>query len=182
MKKVLSSIVLGGMLLNSAVAAVYDTTGISIPKSEGMRFTAEDFNSTVGAIQGIFHDDNDTNSNLTDDRFKIGGEPDSNVMFEVDGKVGATEYCDGDGANCFTGADVTGGGSSLFDKDVINNLIELGEKSDGTGRSTGTEFVITDDGKVGIGKDSPDSELDIIGSVKIVDGNQGNGKVFDLRC
>ncbi|MFN5459452.1 MAG: hypothetical protein ACK5AY_06050 [Bacteroidota bacterium] len=41
-----------------------------------------------------------------------------------------------------------------------------------------SSFVVTTDGKVGIGTATPAVKLDIIGSVKIADGSQGAGKVL----
>ncbi|PWJ56916.1 hypothetical protein CLV98_10925 [Dyadobacter jejuensis] len=45
--------------------------------------------------------------------------------------------------------------------------------------TNGSKVVIKkDDGKVGIGTTAPDASLHVVGDVKIVDGNQGAGKVL----
>ncbi|WP_374462042.1 beta strand repeat-containing protein [Chryseobacterium taeanense] len=41
--------------------------------------------------------------------------------------------------------------------DTTNGLVKLGTKADGTARSAGTDFVVKDNGQVGIGTSSPDA-------------------------
>ena len=42
--------------------------------------------------------------------------PDSGLKLDVEGKVGATEYCDQNGANCTAAADLGGGGNFSFNE------------------------------------------------------------------
>ncbi len=138
--------------INTTFASVYDTTDIAFPKAEGDRFSETDFNSAIGAIQGIFHNDNGTWDDLSDDKFKIGGAPDSDLMLEVAGKVGATQYCDTDGLYCFTGADVTTGGAvSLRDIDTDTGIqVEKSADEDVIRFDTAGEerMIIDSDGKI----------------------------------
>ncbi|MBF0449989.1 MAG: 6-bladed beta-propeller [Candidatus Magnetomorum sp.] len=43
---------------------------------------------------------------------------------------------------------------------------------------SGVNTYYVTDGRIGIGTDNPKKELEVVGSVKIVDGSQGSGKVF----
>jgi Repeat of unknown function (DUF5907) len=66
--------------------------------------------------------------------------------------------------------------------DTTNSMVKLGTKADGTARSAGTDFVVKDNGQVGIGTSSPSTKLEInsstSGAIKIVDGTQGTSKVL----
>ncbi|WP_042721172.1 hypothetical protein [Flavobacterium sp. B17] len=66
--------------------------------------------------------------------------------------------------------------------DTTNGLVKLGTKADGTARAAGTDFVVKDNGQVGIGTSSPSTKLEInsssSGAMKIVDGTQGTSKVL----
>ena len=64
--------------------------------------------------------------------------------------------------------------SSVFTNDS-NRLFTVGN---GTFNSLKTAFVIQQDGNVGINQRKPSEKLDIAGSIKIVDGTQGAGKVL----
>ncbi|MEC5173366.1 hypothetical protein [Chryseobacterium nepalense] len=48
--------------------------------------------------------------------------------------------------------------------DTGNTMVKLGTNADGTVRAAGTDVVIKDDGKVGIGTAAPTTNLDVIGS------------------
>ncbi len=48
--------------------------------------------------------------------------------------------------------------------DTTNSMVKLGAKADGTARAAATDFVVKDDGKVGIGTSAPSTNLDVIGS------------------
>ncbi|WP_312903236.1 hypothetical protein [Chryseobacterium taichungense] len=48
--------------------------------------------------------------------------------------------------------------------DTTNSMVKLGTKADGTARAAATDFVVKDDGKVGIGTSTPSTNLDVIGS------------------
>ncbi|WP_346984999.1 hypothetical protein [Chryseobacterium sp. POE27] len=66
--------------------------------------------------------------------------------------------------------------------DTTNGLVKLGTKADGTARSAGTDFVVKDNGQIGIGTSSPSTKLEInsstSGAIKIVDGTQADGRVL----
>ena len=51
-----------------------------------------------------------------------------------------------------TGADTT---NDAWVNDAANNVVKLGTRSDGTARTTGTDFVVKDNGSVGIGTNTP---------------------------
>lgn len=68
--------------------------------------------------------------------------------------------------NDFTGVDTT---TDAFVNDAATMAVKLGTKADGTtARATGAEFVIHDQGRVGIGTASPhpDSILDLVADAK----------------
>lgn len=66
--------------------------------------------------------------------------------------------------------------------DTTNTQVKLGTKTDGTARAAGTDFVINDDGKVGIGTSSPTVNLDVIGSeMRLMDYSTERQKVVDCR-
>jgi|GEM_PF-6179358 len=80
--------------------------------------------------------------------------PDTDLLLDVEGKIGATEYCDEDGANC-TPAGALGGG--------VQEIDDLNDgKSDATSVSTGSVFLghnsgTADDGanrNIGLGRSS----------------------------
>ncbi|SDH70819.1 hypothetical protein SAMN05421846_101634 [Chryseobacterium taeanense] len=50
--------------------------------------------------------------------------------------------------------------------DTTNSMVKLGAKADGTARAAGTDFVVKDDGKVGIGTATPGSLLDLVADNK----------------
>ncbi|SEM77080.1 hypothetical protein SAMN05421856_106210 [Chryseobacterium taichungense] len=51
--------------------------------------------------------------------------------------------------------------NDAFVNDTSNSMVKIGTKSDGTARATGTDFVVTDNGSVGIGTASPKGPLNI---------------------
>ena len=79
-----------------------------------------------------------------------------------------------------------GGGGDLTNDAFINNAgstrVELGTQSDGsTARTAGTEFVITDSGKVGIGITTPTSKLEVNGdATNYISHNAGAGTTIDF--
>ena len=50
--------------------------------------------------------------------------------------------------------------------DTTNSVVKLGTKANGTARTTGTDVVVKDDGKVGIGTATPGSLLDLVADNK----------------
>ncbi|WP_148285234.1 hypothetical protein [Flavobacterium sp. B17] len=53
--------------------------------------------------------------------------------------------------------------------DTTNGLVKLGTKADGTARAAGTDFVVKDNGQVGIGTSSPDASA----ALEIASTNKG---------
>ncbi len=76
--------------------------------------------------------------------------PNSDLRLDVGGKVGATEYCDGDGANCIAAGSL---GSQLW---TVNGA-----------------DVYRPAGEVGIGISNPSASLDTVGDIRI-----GGGDLF----
>ncbi|WP_374460397.1 hypothetical protein [Chryseobacterium taeanense] len=66
--------------------------------------------------------------------------------------------------------------------DTTNGLVKLGTKADGTARAAGADFVVKDNGQIGIGTSTPTTKLEInsstSGVIKIVDGTQAIGRVL----
>lgn len=84
--------------------------------------------------------------------------------------------------SAWTGIDAT---NDAWVNDAANTGIKLGTKSDGTSaRAAGTELVVKDDGKVGIGTAAPTAALDINGALRIqqtpaISSTQGNTILFE---
>lgn len=108
------------------------------------------------------------------------GGANTNVVLDLAGDIAALEYCDTNGANCFTAAQVdtlVGGGASPTDRieDTGNQdtYIDTDTTNDDTVNSivfhtAGTEkMVILPNGNVGIGKSDPNDILTVLGG-KIV--------------
>lgn len=81
--------------------------------------------------------------------------PSSGLTLDVEGKVGATEYCDENGNNCFT-ADGVGGGSAVASGP--DRSIQFNDSAAFAGDAS---FVFTGEGRVGIGTNSPEKMLTI---------------------
>ncbi len=60
--------------------------------------------------------------------------PDGSLTLDVEGQMGATEYCDNDGANCVKAADLGGGGSV---RAITRSLVASFAGPDGLGTSAG---------------------------------------------
>ncbi|KYH06727.1 hypothetical protein A1704_23220 [Chryseobacterium cucumeris] len=58
-----------------------------------------------------------------------------------------------------------------FIDDSTNSMVKLGANSSGGSRVSGSDFVIKDNGSVGIGIDSPTQKLDVAGNGRFVGGN-----------
>ena len=69
----------------------------------------------------------------------------NNLKLDVEGQVGATEYCDENGENCTAAADL-GGANGLWTQGAGNEI-----------------YYNQTDGNVGIGTDSPDEQLSVSG-------------------
>ncbi|MCB9988796.1 MAG: tail fiber domain-containing protein [Rhodospirillales bacterium] len=79
------------------------------------------------------------------------------LLADIEGQVGATEYCDEGGANCFTAADVASGalGNPGDDREVFFNS---------SGQLwTNDNFVFTSAGYLGLGTATPAAMLDVTG-------------------
>ncbi|UTX49029.1 hypothetical protein [Chryseobacterium sp. MA9] len=58
-----------------------------------------------------------------------------------------------------------------FIDDIANNMVKLGFSSSGSSRIAGSDFVIKDNGNVGIGNPSPTQKLEVSGNGKFESGN-----------
>ncbi|RLD51466.1 MAG: hypothetical protein DRJ05_18385, partial [Bacteroidetes bacterium] len=63
-------------------------------------------------------------------------------------------------------------------KGTINNFVSVYEMQMKEETLTNISALVVDDGKVGIGTSSPQTQLDISGGMRLVDGNEGDGKVM----
>ncbi|MCK0206349.1 hypothetical protein [Ornithobacterium rhinotracheale] len=66
----------------------------------------------------------------------------------------------------------------LWTNDASGKVVKLKSLTDGGERAEDKNIYITDEGKVGVGTQKPEAKLDVAGTVKIVDGTQGAGKVL----
>ena len=73
-------------------------------------------------------------------------------------------FFDGTAWQKITGAAAGDTTNDAWINDTGNAMVKVGTKADGTARSAGTDFVVKDDGKVGIGTAAPTTNLDVIGS------------------
>jgi microcystin-dependent protein len=106
------------------------------------------------------------------DDIGITSETDPTVLASVKDGVSWSEVSDRP-AGLDDGDDV--GITSETDPQVGTNTTNYVPKWDGSALVSGT---IYDNGNVGIGTTSPEENLHVVGNLKIVDGNQGNGKVL----
>jgi len=90
------------------------------------------------------------------------------LKLDVAGQVGATAYCDGDGANCSTAVDISnviaGGGAGG------------GKWADGTTAGT----IVYNTGKVGIGVTDPVQDLDVNGIINLTDATGNDRSAIDF--
>lgn len=69
-----------------------------------------------------------------------------------------------------------------FANDAANSMVKLATRSNGTtARSAGTEFVITDNGRLGVGTDAPDNNVHVTGGVTIGPKNAVQMRISDNR-
>jgi len=69
-----------------------------------------------------------------------------------------------------------------FVNDAANSMVKLGTRSNGmTARSAGTEFVITDNGRLGIGTDAPDNNIHVTGGITVGTKNAIQARISDSR-
>lgn len=93
----------------------------------------------------------------------------------VDGNQGAGKLMvsDVNGKGTWTDATTALSGSAdvtidAFVNDGTNSMVKLGTKSDGTtARDAVTDFVVKDNGYVGIGTSSPGQKMEVIGRIKV---------------
>ena len=119
-------------------------------------------NNTMGLFGGRFVLDPNTHATLL--------APNANTDMDVNGNIGSVNYCDVDGNNCFTAADISGGitGAPGSDRDVMFN----------SGGRLGAypTFVFTSAGRLGIGTAAPTSNLFILGKA-----TQGTAPVVTIQ-
>ncbi len=94
------------------------------------------------------------------------------LELDVEGDIGAINYCDEDGNNCFTAAGVATGVAPGNDSEVIYNS--------GGVLYTSTGFVFTSAGHLGIGTATPAYELEVAGDIHATNLNLGNGERIQL--
>ncbi|WP_449388898.1 hypothetical protein [Chryseobacterium lineare] len=91
-------------------------------------------------------------------------------------------YFDGSAWQKMNGAASGDTTNDAWANDTTNGLVKLGTKADGTARAAGTDFVVKDNGEIGIGTSTPTTKLEInsstSGAIKIVDGTQAIGRVL----
>ncbi len=91
-------------------------------------------------------------------------------------------FFDGSAWQKITGASAGDTTNDAWINDTTNAMVKLGTNADGTPRTAGTDFVVRDNGQVGIGTSSPSAKLEInsssSGVLKLVDGTQGANKVL----
>jgi len=99
------------------------------------------------------------------------------LALDVSGQVGATEYCDAAGANCFSASDVSGagGGSGPIGGVGTNNFVAKWT----AGGTLGNSQIFDDGSQIGIGDPTPDGTLILdaegaIGATEYCDQNGAN--------
>ncbi|WP_089857884.1 hypothetical protein [Chryseobacterium taeanense] len=70
-------------------------------------------------------------------------------------------YFDGGVWQKMTGAAAGDTTNDAWINDTTNGMVKLGTKADGTARSAGTDFVVKDNGQVGIGTNAPSANLEV---------------------
>jgi hypothetical protein len=120
-------------------------------------------NNTMGLFGGRFVIDPNTQATLL--------APNANTDLDVNGNVGSVNYCDVNGNNCFTAAQVAGGstGAPGNDREVVFN----------TGGKLGadTGLVYTSAGRLGIGTVTPAYPLDIANTSTATSGTVYGARV-----
>ena len=98
----------------------------------------------------------DVAGDITADRLAIGsttftdgsGGGGENLEVDITGDIGATNYCDDAGLNCFTAADIIGGGGGKW--------LDATDAND----------IYYSAGQVGIGTNDPDQALEVVGTTQ----------------
>jgi hypothetical protein len=92
--------------------------------------------------------------------------PTNGLTVDVEGSVGAINFCDENGLNCFTASDISGGttGAPGLDRQLLFN-------SAGAMSAT-PDVYYTSAGKLGLGVANPVTRLDVNGSVRISSGGE----------
>lgn len=97
--------------------------------------------------------------------------PDGTLLLDVEGPVGATQFCDNNGANCFTAAS---GASGVTTGTGTTNYV-----TKWTGANTQGNSVIFDDGtNIGIGIAVPTSKLHVVGTGNITSNTTIGGTLY----
>lgn len=83
------------------------------------------------------------------------------LLADIQGAVGATTYCDENGANCFTAANVANNNVPGNDGEVL--FVSAGAMA------TDVNFVFTSTGRLGIGTAAPGDALHVTGRIRVDD-------------
>ncbi|MEM6810917.1 MAG: tail fiber domain-containing protein [Pseudomonadota bacterium] len=99
--------------------------------------------------------------------------PDLTLLLDVEGQIGATEYCDQDGLNCFDYTDVTAGTA----RELIDTDLDTGVNVDTAGDGSNNTIIFTNAstesarfdaaGNLGIGITIPTATLDVVGTFNV---------------
>jgi len=133
--------------------------GIFMGAQDGVDLNAP--NTMLLAGGRLVIDPNDSATNL------VVSNP--SLAIDVAGNVGAQQYCDDFGANCFLASDVAGGTITApgANTEIIFNS--------GGALGSNPNLVFTSAGRVGIGTSTPTQELDVNGNVRV-----GNSLFFGM--
>jgi hypothetical protein len=140
---------MGFLYLSSGFATISDVSGIST-KSAGNRLLYSEFNTLVDTVRNLFHNDNDTTGDLTDDKIGI-GVADPQAQLDVGETTDPVE-------------EVCPAGYIHVDYND-DETIDNGECWRG---------MVIKEGKFGVGTVSPTTAIDISGGALTVDSGGTN--------
>ena len=145
----------------------YDDTlgGVRIGKVTGQPAPATDWNLDI--TNSIVYTASNTVA-IGSSSTATGGDQD--LELDVAGDIGADNYCDSAGDNCFTASDVSSIDGTLIQDADGNTSVKTEESANEDiirFDTAGTErMVIDENGNVGIGTDTPADALDVQGSIR----------------
>jgi hypothetical protein len=145
----------------TAVPSSSSTKGIVVRGASSQSADLIQWQNSSGDVLGVV----DATGNVG-----IGDEtPDASLLLDVEGAVGATEYCDEAGANCFDYTNITalnGNISTSTGEGTANVLAKF------TSAGVLEDSKVFDDGTfTGINETSPDDTLDVVGSLEVQDSS-----------